>query len=65
MGQTVDSQLAEHLKADQKINQVALDVIVTCLQYLGRQGLSMHGHDDTEGNFRRLLALSVCRLQQP
>ena len=46
MGQTVDSQLAEHLKADQKINRAALDVIVTRLQYLGRQGLSMH--DDTE-----------------
>ena len=30
---------------------------MTSLQYLGRQGLSLRGHDDTEGNFRRLLEL--------
>ena len=56
-GQTVESQLSEQLKADQKINRAALEAIVTSLRYLGRQGLSMRGHDDTEGNFRRLLEL--------
>jgi Domain of unknown function (DUF4371) len=56
-GRDVNVQLLQHKSNEQAQNQQALERIIKSIAFLGRQGLSLRGHVEEEGNFLRLLAL--------
>ena len=56
-GTAIDVQLSNRKEEEQKANRSALMNIITSIQFLARQGLSLRGHDEQEGNFPQLLQL--------
>jgi len=56
----VSARLDTQLARDQQVAFKALSVIISSLQYLDRQGLSVRGHVDTSGNFQQLLKTRSC-----
>jgi Domain of unknown function (DUF4371) len=51
----VANMLNKQLTSDQAVARKSLNAIFTTVQYLGRQGIALRGHDDAEGNFMQLL----------
>ena len=56
-GVSVDAQLSSEKQQQQARKRIALGKTVSSLLYLGCQGQSFRGHDDTDGNFMCLLQL--------
>ena len=56
-GVGVDAMLSSEKRRQQTENLAALQTIVSSLKYLGRQGLSIRGHTENEGNLMQLLQL--------
>lgn len=54
-GKSINAHLMKQVKEDQEKNREALQAEVTTLRYLARQGLSLRGHEDKEGNFRKFM----------
>jgi len=55
--QPVDCQLSAQREAEQREARACLEVIMTSIQYLARQGLALWGHDSAEGNLQQLMLL--------
>ena len=55
--EAVDTLLSAEKKRQQMANCAALQCIVSHLKFLGRQGLSIRGHSESEGNLVQLLKL--------
>lgn len=53
----IDSKMDKQAKELQKNASVALNKIITSVQFLGGQGLAMRGHKHMDGNFRKLLEM--------
>lgn len=47
---------------DKAENRRMLLKIIQNLQFLGRQGMAVRGHDDSESNFMQLLKLRLLKL---
>jgi hypothetical protein len=56
-GDSVETMLSSEKEKQQQQNRSALHKIVSSLQFLGRQGLPLRGHDDLDGNLMQLLEL--------
>jgi len=56
-GDNVDTMLSSEKKKQQSENRAALCAIVSSLKFLGRQGLGIRGHTESEGNLVQLLKL--------
>jgi len=56
-GVSVDTQLSTAKQKQQAVNRSALEKIVTTLLFLARQGQSITGHSNDDGNFQQLLRL--------
>lgn len=54
-GTPVDAQLSSALARQQENGRHCLQSIAGSIQFLARQGLALHGHNDDEGNFYQLL----------
>lgn len=54
---SIDSQLHSQCKASQELHQKMLQVLISSIKYLVRQGLALRGHEDLEGNLMQLLLL--------
>ena len=55
--QSIASQLSRQVRDDQAIAKGCLLKIITTLLFLAQQGLAVRGHDESQGNFVRLLQL--------
>lgn len=53
----IDSQLSSALAASQQKARACLMKIMSCVQFLGRQGLALRGNESEEGNLAQLLRL--------
>lgn len=53
----IDAKLNAQIANDQHMASLALEVIVSSLLYLGKQGLAIRGHEETHSNFYQLLQL--------
>ena len=53
----VGEMLSQAHSEQKKLNSRMLLTIMQCLQFLGRQGLALRGHNDDESNFVQLLKL--------
>ena len=53
----MSEQLNTQLRQDQEDRRQALLKQLHCLKFLLRQGLAIHGHDETEGNLQQLLMM--------
>ena len=54
---SIDSQLNSQCKASQKLHQKMLQVLISSIKYLVRQGLALRGHEDLAGTLMQLLLL--------
>lgn len=52
---SVDVQLSNVRASQQEEARTCLLKIISAVQFLGRQGVALRGHDDSEGNFAQLL----------
>jgi hypothetical protein len=52
---SVIAQVSSQVKQEQATARQCLATIVRCVQYLGRQGLALRGHDSYEGNLKHLV----------
>lgn len=51
----MDVQLSNVRASQQEEARTCLLKIISAVQFLGRQGVALRGHDDSEGNFAQLL----------
>jgi len=56
---SIDAQLSEQVNESQENARSFLRVLITSLMYLARQGLSIQGHNKTDGNLMELLRLRI------
>ena len=56
-GVSISTQIQKQLSNEQEKARICLHKLFTSIEYLARQGLSLRGHTEIDGNFHKLLQL--------